>query len=126
MIARKVKLQPFGIAFWREGILKSGGSPAIYINGIGTDLNRTLRQQFLSSLSVVEAYARESRRDSKCEDLVKYYSLVNVINPRYDFSWEREWRHVGNYTFEYSDIAALIAKEPEQSAIPGQLIYKGF
>ncbi|WP_316674778.1 abortive infection system antitoxin AbiGi family protein [uncultured Tolumonas sp.] len=112
-IDRKVKLRPYGLAFWRDELLKKNASPAIYINGVSSGLDKTLRDEFVSHLQNISKLKRESAKLDKLNKISKYYSLINTINNRYDFSWEREWRHIGNFSFNYNYIAAIIAPDPD-------------
>lgn len=108
---RKILLKGFGLIFRRAKFLKDGGNPAIYVNG-NNELKRELIDEFSSIIAKAEQYTQEKRRFHLIDKCAKFYSLVNVISLRYDFAWEREWRFVGDYKFEYNDIVAIIADSP--------------
>lgn len=113
-IDRKVKLKPYGLVFWRNFMVNDGASPAIYVNGDGTYLRDYLISEFNDHFNDVKSYVALERREDFAEEIIKYYSIINLMSERYDFSWEREWRYSGDYNFEYSNVAAIIAEYPDE------------
>lgn len=108
---RKILLRGFGLVFRRSKFLKDGGNPAIYING-NNDLKRELIDEFDALMNKAEGYAQDKRQSDLIDKCSMFYSLINIISTRYDFTWEREWRFVGDYKFNYSDVVAIIAENP--------------
>jgi len=45
--------------------------------------------------------------------IIRYYALVNIINGQVDFSWEREWRVKGDFSFTFDCLVAIIAPNPK-------------
>jgi len=110
---RKIRLKPYGIVFWKDNLFEDGASPAIYINAKGTSISRFLLDEFDSIFKKTNTFKGLKKQEkNNYTNIVHYYSLINVVKESHDFLWEREWRHHGNFNFEYKDIVAIIAKNP--------------
>ena len=110
---RRFELQPYGLVFHRDHIFSSGGSPAIYINSDGTDLRDYLIEQFRAHFDGIKSLRKFKRNQRlRHEQIIQYYSFINKMGTGYDFSWEREWRFNGDFSFKYEDLVAIIAKSP--------------
>ena len=110
---RKIQLKPYGLIFWKNDLFEIGASPAVYINAKGTSISRFLLDEFDSIFKEVKTFKglKKQEKDNYI-NIVHYYSLINVVKDEHDFLWEREWRHHGDYKFEYKDIVAIIANNP--------------
>lgn len=112
---RKIKLMPYGLIFWKQDLFEKGASPAIYINAKGTSISSFLLDEFDNIFQKVTTCQKlkivEPAHD---ENIVHYYSLINVVKDKHDFLWEREWRHHGDFKFQYVDIVAIIANHPRE------------
>lgn len=88
-----------GIAFKKEFMIKSGAQRVWYI-----DKDTDLEQQIVN-LSI-------GRNDGNSAPLRKIFPFIDVVGchgtKRYEFSWEREWRILGDLVFEPEDVAFLI------------------
>lgn len=111
---RSINLQPYGIVFWRDQLLEKGANSAIYLNAQGTDLRDYLIQQFDDQFRNVKTLRKLKKEDSYYNEIVQYFSLINVINDKYDFSWEREWRYHGDFKFNYRNMVAIVCDNPEK------------
>jgi len=110
---RKIQLKPYGLVFWKDQLFESGSSPAIYINAKGTSIAKFLLHEFDSIFKGVTTFRRLKKVEADhYENIVHYYSLINVVRDKHDFLWEREWRHHGDFKFQYRDIVAIIANNP--------------
>lgn len=112
-INRKIKLKPYGLVFWRSDMVSAGANPAIYVNGDGACLREYLISEFNSHFSDVKSYVALERKENFAEEIIKYYSIINLMAERHDFSWEREWRYNGDYAFDYASLVAIIAENPD-------------
>lgn len=110
---RRIKLQPYGLVFWRDNMITTGANPAIYLNAEGTTLREYLLSEFDRQFKDVNALYKLKNNEEYYREIIHYYSLVNIIRDKHDFSWEREWRHSGNFKFKYSDVVAIVAKNPD-------------
>lgn len=112
---RQIELEPYGLVFYRDYLLERGGGPAFYINSDGTEIRDYLIEQFrehFNGIKSLKKFKRHQRR--RHEQIIQYYSFINKMGHRYDFSWEREWRFVGDLSFKYEDVVAIIARLPSR------------
>lgn len=120
ILGRKIKLQPYGVIFQKADVLERGCSPAIYINAKGTQIGDFLRRQFRDHFHGIRKLTILKRDQGLYhEQIIQYYSLINIIASHHDFAWEREWRFNGDFKFQYIDIVAIIARDPDAF---GQLV----
>ena len=88
-----------GIAFKKEFMIKSGAQRVWYI-----DKDTDLEQQIIN-LSI-------ERNDGVSESLKSIFPFIDIVgfhgSSRYEFSWEREWRILGDLFFQPEDVAFLI------------------
>lgn len=45
---------------------------------------------------------------------IAFYSLINLVNEQVDFMHQREWRHLWDFSFDYSYVYELIAVNPKK------------
>ena len=95
-------------------MVDEGANPALYINSKGTTLIDYLLSEFDNHFNGVNAFKKLKTQEDFYREIVHYYSIVNVISEKYDFSWEREWRYSGHFEFDYVDVVAIVAKNPEK------------
>jgi len=112
---RRIELAPYGLVFLKSNLLEKGANPVIYVNSQETGLRNFLLNQFKDHFGSRKTYRslRKSYGDH-ADAIIRYYSLVNLLSPRVDFSWEREWRHQGHLKFEYREIVAIVVPDPER------------
>jgi hypothetical protein len=123
---RQIKLRPYGLVFRKLDLLERGASPAIYINAKGTSLRDYLVSQFDSHFKERSQY-KKLKKDfgDEAESIINYYSLINVINSSHDFSWEREWRYPGNLSFDFVELFAVIANDPDSFSKRYKKVFSG-
>lgn len=110
---RRIKLRPYGLVFWKHELLEKGANPAVYINAKGTYLREYLIKRFDIDFENIRTL-RSLKKDTEYhEEIVQYYSLINIISDQHDFAWEREWRYQGDLKFSFRNIAAVVAQKPE-------------
>ena len=111
---RQIKLKPYGLIFWKDNLLEMGANPAFYINAKGTGLREYLLNQFEKQFSEYISFKGLKKYEEEYyNEIIQYYSLINVIDYNNDFSWEREWRFHGNLKFNYGDVIAIIAEDTD-------------
>jgi hypothetical protein len=109
-IERKIKLAPYGLVFLKDFVLERNGNPAVFINAHGDDtVKRMLLDEFRFRFKSVTTLRQFNRKYTTSGDArIRYYSLINVIQNNHNFTWEREWRHLGNLRFKYENLIAII------------------
>lgn len=98
---RKVKLCPYGLVFRRTTLIEAGAQPALYLNGYAS--NKHLRDAGNALFDLLKANSPSAA--------VRFLPFLNVMSEKYDFSWEREWRVLGDFTFKANDIVCVILPE---------------
>ncbi|MFG1270943.1 hypothetical protein [Xanthobacter flavus] len=112
---RNVVLSPYGIVFNRSFMVKSGAQPAIYIN-----CYNNISHYRNSAFKLFDIFVQNQKSGLDDQDLT-ILPLINKIDEKYDFSWEREWRVVGSLKFKASDIVAVILPEKGENDIKSAL-----
>lgn len=114
--SRKIHLRPYGLVFWRDDLLERGANPALYISDKSPGLRQHLLAQFRGHFCRNGTHENfvKAHGAAKAGAIINYYSLVNLISKKHDFSWEREWRFRGQLTFDYQALVAIIAENPEE------------
>lgn len=112
---RQIRLKPYGLVFWKEELMDSGASPALYVNARGSDLSQYLLAQFEDTFrGTTQLRSLRAKQKEHCESIIQFFALLNVVSKKHDFLWEREWRHMGDFPFQYRDIVAVIARKPDE------------
>ncbi|HEX3149667.1 MAG TPA: hypothetical protein VHR66_16445 [Gemmataceae bacterium] len=100
---RKFQLEPYGFVFQRDYLCQKGAQPAIYINDYVPNRSRGAAD-CLFEIGVKNGFSGRTW---------PLLPLVNVMHDGYDFTWEREWRVIGDVDFQFDDLAAVILPEDE-------------
>ena len=114
---RNVQLKPYGIVFTREFIINKGAQPAIYINSYGG--KSPVREAVDTMFEIAE------KRGFKRGKLRNILPFMNAMHERYDFTWEREWRVVGDVKFKPQDVVAVILPEAKEEEWREKFIMRG-
>jgi len=107
---REIFRAKYGLAFDRDFLYACGGNPCLNFR---EDIlkNKVLRNG--------ERYARHVYNFIPSQ-LVPY---VNIIHESFDATHEREWRHVGDFTFKHSDCIFIFCPEKHFAAFSGIQIH---
>ncbi len=100
---RAVNFKPYGIVFNKSDIEDSYyGSPCIYANGKNKDMIKAYWEMFKSS-----------KANSFADGFPQIGALIHMFNKDkdFDFSWEREWRVLGDSDFKPQDVIAIISED---------------
>jgi len=97
---RSVVFEPFGFCFKKQFLVEKGAQQAIYINSYGG--NRWLKG------SAMSLFNRCVKDGDLAEPDWRLLPFINAMHEKYDFSWEREWRVLGDLDFKRSDIVCVI------------------
>jgi hypothetical protein len=104
MEGRSCNLSQYGLVFDKAVVRDSGGNPVFYVDTRSSE-----------GKARCDALWRCFRTATKKDDANHcYYSFLPFVNKaglNYDFSWEREWRIVGDFDFERSDVFLGLAPE---------------
>ncbi len=112
---RVIELKPHGLVFWKDDLLNHRANPAVYINATTKGLREFLLVEFDQHFENHTQYRSFCKKHGdKADSIIEYYSLINIFNRKVDFSWEREWRHTGDFTFGFDQLVAIIAPDPSR------------
>jgi hypothetical protein len=90
VISRKFNPKPYGLVFRKEYIRTQGGNPVLYLT---KEIAKPLWGLYPST--------------------PKLLALVSVCEKGNDFHWEREWRIVGDFSFQHNDVFCGLCPEEE-------------
>jgi hypothetical protein len=128
---REVTFQPYGLAFTKTWARRQGVNPVMY-----TDITPTGRDWLINSINEMLDAARSGYAYRKFGPLWQQVSLADApiarISPfiepmgkplatRREWWWEREWRRVGNLSFSWESIVAVLVPENEHAAFDREL-----
>lgn len=85
----------FGIVFQKNFIVSRGGNPILY-----TYQNQPLAKAIQAIMG--------DEADNPGAPIWSITPFIDTVGGSYNFEWEREWRHVGDFHFTSSDVAFLI------------------
>lgn len=110
---RRIALAGYGLVFSKDAMIARGACPAVYLNAKGTKLKHYLLSRFRTDFKDIRSLKKLKKKETDhYRSMIQYYSLINIIAENYDFAWEREWRHRGDFEFRYRDIVAIVAEDP--------------
>jgi len=115
IVGRQIELQPYGLVFWKHDLLEMGANPAVYINSQADGLREFLLGEFDRHFQNQKLYRSFRKKyGNEADSIIRYYSLVNIISRRVDFTWEREWRHKGHLKFDIEHLVAIVVPDPDK------------
>jgi len=106
-----VKLANYGIAFTKDTARKKGVNPVWYVN-----MTPGFTWETAQALDALRDEAKASSDFGvapRLEILPFVEQTGTWITSRKEFSWEREWRHRGGFTFSDLDVALVLCPESE-------------
>lgn len=104
---RQINLEPYGLVFLKDSLLKKGVSPVMYLNNETGDKNDVARALFSLTTSHEAAAANLLPLMSVFGQKIQSPFAANAPQGRVDFRWEREWRQPhekGGVSFEDVDL----------------------
>lgn len=104
------KRGPYGIGFSKSFIAHRGGNPILYALQ-GSPLLNSFENLLIIALEKSDDFADEFWEIAPFIDKV-----ISNKSIKYEFEWEREWRHRGNLSFKTNDVSFLIIPENNQEA----------
>ncbi|WGM32571.1 abortive infection system antitoxin AbiGi family protein [Brevundimonas sp. NIBR11] len=93
----------YGIVFRKNFVVSRGGNPILYAYK---------DQPVADAIRALMAQGRNTP-DAHIWTITPF---VDVVGGTYNFEWEREWRHVGDFSFTPADVAFLIIPQDSHQA----------
>lgn len=104
---RSIRLEPYGLVFKKRFLVEEGAQQAIYINSYGA--NSWLKD------AAMKLFTRCTKDNELEEPEWRLLPFLNAMSEKYDFSWEREWRVLGDFQFKISDIVCVVIPSDEET-----------
>ncbi len=112
---RDIELAPFGVVFRRKDLLERGATPAVYLNGKIGGVGRLLNDRFYHDFKDAKSLAAaQAKHGGNLDAIINHYATLNTIRSGYDFTWEREWRFVGNLPVDFAEVYVILARKPKE------------
>jgi hypothetical protein len=110
---RAVHLTPYGLAFTRAVARQNGVNPVWYVSMLAGQRDRWEIATALDALRDAAAAAPGGLRASPAGKILPFCEQMGTWSPtnKKEFSWEREWRHLGDFHFNSSDVALVFCPE---------------
>lgn len=111
---RRIRLQPYGIAFTKMVARRKGVNPVWYV-----DMTPGRDWQIAKALDALraEAVASSSFRNHPAARIFPFVERIGTWPAgQKEFWWEREWRHIGDFYFGLEDVALVLCPEAEHAA----------
>lgn len=97
MKGRNVDLSQYGLVFNKYVIRRAGGNPVFYLDTRSEDGKERCDAMW-------DCFNQTESAEFDEDSFVSFLPFVNKVGHNIDFSWEREWRIVGDLEFVLSDI----------------------
>jgi hypothetical protein len=116
---RSRKYKPYGLVFERQLVRKRGWNPVWYLDispghdWLTAPINRLVQDAARGSVAGSDIDPSRLQEWDIFRVTPFFEQMGNPAGVTKEFSWEREWRHVGDFVFAPRDVAAVIAPEAE-------------
>jgi hypothetical protein len=100
---RQKKFRPYGVAFRKELVALNGGEPVIYV--YNKNHESWWKEQFNRCI------------ESGSIDKNSVFHLVNKVDKKNDWHWEREWKIRGGFKFNHDQISYIILPDLNREQI---------
>jgi hypothetical protein len=113
---RRIELAPYGFVFRREFMLEKGAQQVTYVNSY--EGNNAVRESYDRDFEI-------GQKNNFTGKVWKKLPFISAMSDRYDFYWEREWRILGDFEFNYSDLVCVILPEDKMGIFKTKLAQQG-
>lgn len=126
---RSFRFNGYGLAFTKSFARREGANPVWYL-----DISQRGREWLTEPVNrLVDAAEALAAGDAgvtdgsvlASADILRLTPFIEQMGPkkvgRKEFWWEREWRHVGKFTFDPDDIVVAFAPENQQAKLQARL-----
>lgn len=115
---RRIKLEPYGLAFTKMTARRKGANPVWYV-----DCTPGHDWSIAKALDDLRTLASGSPNGFAAHPLARvapfFESMGTWPASRREFWWEREWRHIGDMGFLEREVALVLCPEAEISRFEG-------
>jgi hypothetical protein len=123
---RDVKLKPYGVAFTKMVARRKGTNPVWYV-----DMTPGYTWTISAALNTIRSEATKSEASFIAHPGASIFPFCEAMGTwneqsQREFWWEREWRHVGDFSFFRSEVALVLCPEADhgdfEAIAPGKVI----
>ena len=112
---RQVQLRPYGVAFRKQWAREKDANPVWYVDATpGRNWLTNDIKEMINSATVGEEASGILRLTPFFEPMGDWRATGGTVR---EFSWEREWRKVGNLNFALVDLVGVLAPTNEHPHI---------
>ncbi len=113
--SRSVHLSTYGLAFTRADARKRGVNPVWYVSMSWDQYGEWEIARALDTIRDVAATAPGGFASSPAARILPFCEQMGTWGQysQKEFSWEREWRHLGDFHFAPSEVALVFCPESE-------------
>lgn len=106
---RDVNLEPYGIVFTKNLLQEQGANPVFYINTYTN--GQSLKKAICKLINELE----DKGTMDNINEMLAFLDIFGKTadGKLYDFYWEREWRHRGNFHFYTTDVVLGLCKKED-------------
>lgn len=101
----------YGFCFNQAKLERKGVRPVIYLS----DIEIRLMKNYLKHPKPGQRQFQVPAQNAVLTSADKW--CVDIVSADYNFEWEKEWRKLGDFRFDYNDIFFLVAPEIEREHI---------
>ncbi len=121
VVTKRNEYKKYGLGFWQKTIRLKGGNSVFYIDAgnssLLTSVNSLIQgpnlKVFQSMLPFIQEFGP------------RLFAKPGFVQGQVDFRWEREWRVIGSFEFNLSDVAFGICPESQITVFEG-IVQNGF
>lgn len=114
-IARDVKLEPCGLVFASDFVRRQGAGRVNYVDARSdAGVRDMMLADFRKAFRTIKFYRDFARKHHDADARIANYVRTDTVTVKRDFQWEREWRLVGDLTFQFTDLIAIICPQPDR------------
>jgi hypothetical protein len=99
---RKHKLEAYGYVFRRDFLIAAGAQQVMYVNEY---------DPFNGLRGPIDALFHMAHRSDFKGTTWRILPFISTMRDSYDYTWEREWRIIGEMNFLYRDLVCVIMPE---------------
>lgn len=125
---RKTSLAPYGVVFSKTTCRRMGANPVWYLDTSVGHRSLTKAVRTLVDAASADDPSRESTSKAEKRQREAILELTPFIEQmgrlrfgRKEFSWEREWRHAGDFAFAPNHVVAVFAPEAEHTDLENEI-----
>lgn len=119
---RQVQLKPYGVVFKKQWVREKGANPVWYIDATpGHDWLTNDINDMINGVTVGEEAGGILRLTPFFEPMGDWRATSGTVR---EFSWEREWRKVGDLHFALVNLVSVLAPSDEHHHIKAAIAEK--